>query len=124
MLSGDFDVVVADGFAGNVALKSAEGAMNVFTSVLKEEVNKANIFNKLGAFMLKPIFKKLKKRINYTEVGGSPFIGINKILIKSHGSSKAKTIYSCVEQAVSIYKSNYIGKMKEGIEKTLVDGEK
>lgn len=124
LFSGDVDVVVSDGFAGNVALKSAEGTLNVFNTILKEEIKKAGLFKKLAAMILKPVFKKLKHRVNYTEVGGSPFIGLNKILIKSHGSSKAKTIYSCVLQAVEIYKSNYIEKMKDGIKNSSITEEK
>lgn len=115
MLSGDFDVLVCDGFTGNVAMKSAEGTLNAFNSILKSEIKASGIFTKVGALMLKKTFKKLKNRINYTEVGGSPFLGLEKILIKSHGSSKAKTIYTSVLQAVEIYKSNYIEKMREGI---------
>ena len=123
MFSGDYDVIVCDGFTGNVAMKSAEGTLNIFNKILKQEINSAGLFQKLGALSLKKVFKKLKTRINYTEVGGSPFVGLNKILIKSHGSSKAGTIYSCVLQAVEIYKSNYIEKMKEGIEKSSLSGE-
>ena len=72
---------------------------------------------------MKKVFKNLKKRLNYTEVGGSPFLGINKILVKSHGSSKAKTIYSCVLQVIDIHNSNYIEKMKEGIKNSSIVGE-
>ena len=61
--------------------------------------------------------------MNYTDVGGSPFLGIDKILVKSHGSSKAKTIYSCVLQVMDIYKSNYIEKMREGIKNSSISGE-
>lgn len=123
LFMGEVDVVVCDGFAGNVALKSAEGTLNIFNKILKEEIGKAGLFQKLGALSLKKVFKKLKHRINYTEVGGSPFVGLNKILIKSHGSSKAGTICSCVEQARDIYNSHYIEKMEEGIKKSsIVEG--
>lgn len=115
LLSGKFDVLVCDGFTGNVAMKGAEGTINCFTNVLKQEIKKSGIFAKLGALSLKKTFKNLKHRINYTEVGGSPFLGLNKILIKSHGSSKAKTIYTCVLQVIEIYKSNYIETMKAKI---------
>lgn len=120
MLSGDYDVLVCDGFTGNVALKSAEGTINAFNSILKSEIKSSGLFAKFGALMLKKTFKKLKGRINYTEVGGSPFLGLQKILIKSHGSSKAKTIYTCVLQAIDIYKSNYIEKMKEGLKSSSI----
>ncbi len=106
-----------------LAMKSAEGTINTFTNVLKQEINSAGLGAKLGALALKKVFKSLKHRINYTEVGGSPFLGLNKILIKSHGSSKAKTIYTCVLQVLDIYKSNYIDKMRKGIESSSISRE-
>ena len=101
-------------------MKSAEGTINTFTNVLKQEINGAGLRAKLGALALKKVFKSLKHRINYTEVGGSPFLGLNKILIKSHGSSKAKTIYTCVLQVLEIHKSNYIEQMRKGIESSSI----
>lgn len=124
LFSGECDVAVCDGFTGNVAMKSAEGVLNAFTKVLKQEIKSAGLFQKIGALFLKKTFKKLNSRINYTEVGGSPFVGLNKILIKSHGSSKAKTIYTCVLQAREIHNSSFIQKMKEGIEKSSLVEEK
>ena len=123
MFSGDYDVLVCDGFTGNVAMKAAEGTLNTFTSVLKSEVKSAGLGAKIGALLMKKVFKNLKKKLNYTEVGGSPFLGIDKILVKSHGSSKAKTIYSCVLQVLDIHKSNYIEKMREGIKNSNLAGE-
>ena len=123
MFSGEYDVLVCDGFTGNVAMKSAEGTLNTFMSVLKQEVKAGSLKAKIGALFMKKVFKNLKKRLNYTEVGGSPFLGINKILVKSHGSSKAKTIYSCVLQVIDIHNSNYIEKMKEGIKNSSIVGE-
>ena len=115
MLSGDYDVLVCDGFTGNVALKSAEGTMNTLMGVLKQEIQNGGVKSKIGYLFMKKALKNLKRRLNYTEVGGSPFLGINKILVKSHGSSKAKTIYACVRQVIDIHNSNYIEKMREGI---------
>lgn len=124
MFSGDYDVLVCDGFTGNVAMKSAEGTMNTFMTLLKDEVDKGGLKTKLGALFMKKAFKNIKRQLNYTDVGGSPFLGLNKILIKSHGSSKAKTIYSCVLQIIDIYNSNYIEKMREGIKNSSIAGEK
>ena len=124
MLSGDYDVLVADGFTGNVAMKSAEGTIKAFMQILKNEVADSGLKGKLGPLMMKGVFKKIKARMNYTDVGGSPFLGLNKILIKSHGSSKAKTIYSCVLQVIDIYKSNYIENMREGIKNSSIAEEK
>lgn len=124
LFSGENDVIVCDGFTGNVAMKSAEGTLNAFKSIMKEEINSSGLFQKLGALSLKKVFKRLNKRLNYTEVGGSPFVGLNKILIKSHGSSKANTIFSCVVQAIEIHKSNFIENMREGIKNSSLAGEK
>lgn len=124
MFSGNYDVLVCDGFTGNVAMKSAEGTMNTFMTLLKNEVKNGSVKTKIGALCMKKAFKNIKKQLNYTEVGGSPFLGLNKILIKSHGSSKAKTIYSCVLQVIDIYNSNYIEKMREGIKNSSIAGEK
>ena len=124
MLSGDFDVLVADGFTGNVAMKSAEGTIKAFKTVLKNEIMKGGLGAKLGGALLKKTFKNLNAHLNYTDVGGSPFLGLEKILIKSHGSSKAKTIYSCVLQIIDIHKSNYIENMREGIKNSSIAGDK
>lgn len=123
MLSGDYDVLVCDGFTGNVALKSAEGTMNTLMGVLKQEIQNGGVKSKIGYLFMKKALKNLKRRLNYTEVGGSPFLGINKILVKSHGSSKAKTIYACVRQVIDIHNSNYIEKMREGIKNSSMVGE-
>ncbi len=124
MLSGDYDVLVADGFTGNVAMKSAEGTLNTIMEVLKQEIVAGGLKSKLGYMLMKKSLKNMKAKLNYTEVGGSPFLGLNKILIKSHGSSKAKTIYSCVLQIADIHRSNYIEKMREGIKNSSIAGEK
>ena len=123
MLSGDYDGLVCDGFTGNVALKSAEGTMNTLMGVLKQEIQNGGVKSKIGYLFMKKALKNLKRRLNYTEVGGSPFLGINKILVKSHGSSKAKTIYACVRQVIDIHNSNYIEKMREGIKNSSMVGE-
>lgn len=123
MFSGNYDVLVADGFTGNVAMKSAEGTINAFMDILKQEIKGGGLRAKLGYLFMKKAFKNLKKRLNYTEVGGSPFLGIEKILVKSHGSSKAKTIYTSVKQVIDIHNSNYIEKMREGIKNSSMAGE-
>lgn len=122
MFSGNYDVLVSDGFAGNIALKTAEGTMNAFMEMLKQEIKGGGVRAKIGYLFMKPAFKKLKSRMNYTDVGGSPFLGIDKILVKSHGSSKAKTIYACVNQVIRIHNSGYIEKMREGIKNSSMVG--
>jgi len=114
LLSGVVDVVVTDGFAGNVALKSTEGAVaNVF-KIIKKSIKDSGLFAKLGAAMMKKVFKNIKSRMDYNALGGSPFLGINKIVVKSHGTSKAETILSCVKQVKEIHESKFIEKLREG----------
>lgn len=115
ILSGTVDIVVADGFAGNVALKATEGAvLNVF-KLIKNSIKEAGPFAKIGAGLLKNVFKELKSRMDYNGLGGSPFLGVNKIVLKTHGTSTAETILSCVKQVRDIHNSGYIEKLRAGL---------
>ena len=98
ILSGDADVVIADGFDGNIALKSAEGTANAVFSLLKQGI-KGSFRAKLGALFLKPVFKDLKKKLDYNEHGGAAFLGVKKPVVKAHGASKAKSICGAILQA-------------------------
>jgi glycerol-3-phosphate acyltransferase PlsX len=98
MLSGDYDVVVSDGFAGNVALKATEGAVNVIFSALKEEIM-ASTSAKLGSLFMKKSFKKLKARLDYNKKGGAVLLGMEKVIVKAHGSSKVEAFKNAVLQA-------------------------
>jgi len=97
-LSGDYDVLVCDGFTGNVLLKSVEGAISLVMGELKSAF-KSSVFSMMGACLAKGGIKKIKGKLDYHKYGGSPFIGCNKTIIKSHGSSKAVTILASIEQA-------------------------
>lgn len=98
ILSGDFDVIVCDGFAGNVVLKYTEGLAQVLVGMLKDELM-SDFRSKLGAGMAKPAFARFKKKMDYTEYGGAPLLGINGGIIKAHGSSNAKAFASALTQA-------------------------
>ncbi len=102
MISGVCDVCVCDGFAGNVLLKNTEGVAMALFKLLKEEFMKS-FKTKLGAVLLKDGLKSIKKRFDYTEVGGAPFLGINGIMIKAHGSSDAKAVKNAIRQAKLLY---------------------
>lgn len=104
IMSGKYDVVVADGFAGNVLLKSTEGALKLMMGELKKAV-KRNLFSKLGALCMKKSFKEMKKTYDFDVYGGSPFLGCKKIIIKSHGSSKAAAIIASIKQVLTLYKN-------------------
>ena len=92
-MTGEFDVVVTDGFTGNVVLKFGEGAGKLVKTLLKDAVTKGGIRAKIGALLLAPALKKyLAKPMDYAEYGGAPLLGINGGLIICHGASKANKV--------------------------------
>ncbi len=98
---GVVDVVVTDGFTGNVALKSAEGAARLVGRWVKETLN-GTLNAKLGALLMAPGLKKLKDRIDPSSVNGGVFLGINGVVVKSHGGSDARGVASAVKMAASL----------------------
>lgn len=120
--NGDTKVLVCDGFIGNTVLKMYEGVtVNIF-KMLKKEILSGTL-TKLGGLLLKPVFKNFKKKFDYSEYGGSPFMGINGICIKAHGSSNAKAFKNAIKQAEKCYEYKIIDKMIEELNK-LNAGEK
>ncbi|MCL1842429.1 MAG: phosphate acyltransferase PlsX [Defluviitaleaceae bacterium] len=99
ILAGGVDVAVCDGFTGNVVLKFTEGFAKTMMGMIKEELM-SSALSKIGAFMAKGAFKNLKKRFDYREVGGAPFLGLKQIVIKAHGSSDALAIQNAIRQCV------------------------
>lgn len=116
LLSGDFDVVAADGFDGNVALKSIEGAAALMMGLLKENLM-ANPRAKLGALLAKPALHTLKRKLDYTEYGGAPLLGLCGGVIKAHGSSNARAFRSAILQAVRLVDADVVRRVGEGIER-------
>ncbi|PYZ97983.1 phosphate acyltransferase [Alteribacter lacisalsi] len=107
LLNGAADVVVCDGFSGNLVLKSIEGtALSIF-SLLKEELT-SSLKNKLAAGVLKPSFKQIKMKLDYSEYGGAGLFGLNAPVIKAHGSSDARGIFSAVRQARTMHNENVV----------------
>ena len=104
-LSGNYDLVVCDGFSGNVLLKSTEGACLEMLKLLKKAFTK-NLKNKLGALLLKKDIYAIKDYMDYNNYGGGVMLGVNKTIVKAHGSSKATSIYNCVKQAYNMEKNN------------------
>ena len=98
LVRGTFNVIVCDGFVGNIILKFAEALAEWLITSLKGEVNK-NILATLGALAMKPVFRSFKKRIDYAEYGGAPLLGLNGVCIICHGSSNAKAISSAIRVA-------------------------
>ncbi len=112
--AGVADVIVTDGFAGNIALKLTEGmAISIF-SLLKEELIK-NTRTKLGAALLKPELKKMKNRMDYREYGGAPLLGIKRPVVKAHGSSDAYAIKNGIKQLVKFVENDVIKVIEDNI---------
>jgi glycerol-3-phosphate acyltransferase PlsX len=98
---GDVDVVVCDGFVGNVALKLSEGLAKSVTNLLKRELMNNGIMPKIGAKLSMPAFRSFKKIVDYAEYGGAPLLGLKGIAIVCHGKSSAKAITSALTMANS-----------------------
>lgn len=120
ILSGDFDVVVCDGFDGNIALKASEGAVGTVMKLIKDGVMSGGLGAKIGALLLKPVFKSIKSRVDYNEKGGACFLGVKKVVIKSHGSSKSTSIKASILQAKELAELRICDSIAEGISKLTV----
>ncbi len=115
VLKGNVDVVVCDGFAGNVCLKTLEGTVELLFGAIKKEV-KASVLAKIGyGVFMKGAFKKVKARLDYKKFGGAPLLGTAKIVIKCHGNSKASSIANAIEQVVTLHKNGMIENISEAV---------
>ncbi|MBQ3047589.1 MAG: phosphate acyltransferase PlsX [Clostridia bacterium] len=116
VLKGTVDVVVADGYAGNICLKTIEGTAEILFGELKQ-ITKKSLKNKLGALLLKKSLYGLKNKYDVKKVGGAPLLGVNKIVLKCHGNSKAECVATTIEQAYTLASNNLIEKVKKQVEK-------
>lgn len=98
LLTGDYDVVVCDGFSGNVLVKSVEGTAVELLKKLKKDIFSRTLY-KVGALLMKRMFEEEKRFMNYQNYGGSVLLGTSKVVVKGHGSSKAVAVTKCIEQA-------------------------
>ena len=118
---GTVDVVVCDGFVGNVVLKLAEGVVNVLVDSVKEGIMKGGFTAKLGALLLKPVLITLKKKMDHTEHGGAPLLGVNGVFLIAHGSSKAKEINTAVRIARNLVEHDIIESIQKSLETEGID---
>lgn len=109
---GEVDVLVCDGFVGNVVLKMAEGVSKSVLNIMKKEIF-SSFTAKIGALILAPTFKKLKKRFDYSEVGGAPFLGLKGLVVKAHGSSDSNAIKGAINQCVKFNELEIVNKIEE-----------
>lgn len=113
-LTDQYDVLVADGFVGNVLLKSVEGTASMVMKSLKNAIM-GSTSAKIGSLFMKKAFGKLKNDMDYHGKGGAPFLGVEKILIKGHGSSNAKAVKVAIYQIMRMVESKLVDSIKSGI---------
>ena len=116
LLSGNYQVVVADGFSGNVLVKTTEGTALELLGKLKKEIFSRTLY-KLGALLMKKMFADMKEFMNYQNYGGSVLLGTSKVVVKGHGSSKAVAVEKCIEQAYKMEVSGLSAKIETEIAK-------
>ncbi len=108
LMYGDVEIVVADGFSGNIALKAVEGCGKTVSAVLKQEF-KRNLSSKLAYVCARKQINKLRGMLDYAKLGGSVFLGLKKVVVKTHGNSKANAICPSVVQAVDACRHDLVG---------------
>ena len=111
---GDVDVVVCDGFSGNVLIKSIEGTAMFMGSAMKKMFKK-NIFSKIGYLLCKSGVKDMMKLLDYREIGGTQFVGIKKPVIKAHGSSDALAFRNAVRQAMEAANGDFTSDLEQAL---------
>ncbi len=105
-MSGNYDIVVADGFYGNILLKSVEGTAMFVLDQLKEQI-KNSFSAKIGALFMKKAFKNLKGKLNYNSYGGAAFLGVKKLVVKGHGASDSLAFLKSIEQVITLHQKDY-----------------
>ena len=123
LMYGDIDVMVADGFTGNIAIKSVEGCGKAVSSIMKREF-KRNIFAKLRALLCMDIIKKIRGGLDYEAVGGAMFLGLQKAVVKGHGNSKARGFAVCIAQAANAVRGKMVEKISESLATVMAAEEK
>ena len=112
VLGGKFDVIVCDGFVGNILLKFAEGVGKTAMQIMKEELPKG-VHGKIGSLLLRPNFKKVKERMDADEYGGALLLGVAGICVIAHGSSRASSIANAIRVARDAVTNQVLDRLKE-----------
>ena len=122
LFGGDVDVVVTDGFTGNVLLKSSEAVAKLMTDVLKEQLT-SSLLTSIGALLAKPAFAALKKMMDPAEVGAAPLLGIDGLVFVGHGRSDSRAITNAIKVADQAVKANLLQALKENIQNEISKAE-
>lgn len=107
IMLGDCDVAVSDGFSGNIALKSMEGCGKLVLGIMKKEFS-ATLRSKIGYLFMKKAIKNMRGQLDFEKVGGALLLGLKKVVVKSHGSSKPQTIAAAIANAANIYRGGLV----------------
>jgi glycerol-3-phosphate acyltransferase PlsX len=125
VLSGAFDVVVCDGFVGNVLLKFAEAVGESVLQILREELPQG-ILGKLGVLLLRPNLKRIKQRVDHAEHGGALLLGVDGIVVISHGSSRSPSVFNAIRLAKEAVDNQVLAQIQSQYKKAtapVADGE-
>ena len=114
-LNGEADVVVADGFSGNIFLKSSEGIAKIMSSMIKKAF-KRNLWSKIGYLHVRKGMKEMSETLDYKKTGGAMLLGINGNVVKAHGSSDADAFYHALCVAKKLAEKDVVNQIKKGIE--------
>jgi len=117
VFSGDVDVIVTDGFTGNVMLKLSEGLTEAMLSMIKRELT-ASAVTKAGAVLAKPAFQNIKKKLDYSEYGGAPLLGVRRIVVIGHGRSNARAIRNAIRSVKEFSENHASERIEQGIAET------
>ena len=105
------DIIVCDGFVGNVILKFMEGVAGTLMDIIKQEIY-GDFRSKIGGLLAKPAFRRVKKKMDYNEVGGAPLLGVRGNVVKAHGSCKGHAMACAIRQAVQMIEGDVVGKIE------------
>ena len=117
VFSGMVDVIVTDGFTGNVMLKLSEGLTEAMLSMIKRELT-ASAVTKAGAVLAKPAFRNIKRRLDYSEYGGAPLLGVSRIVVVGHGRSNARAIRNAIRNVKEFSENRASERIEKGIAET------
>ena len=116
-MSGEVDVMVADGFAGNALLKGTEGAVAAVLSIMKKSI-KSHLMSKIGYLFMKQAFNDVRARVDIIgKHAGSPLLGCKKLVVKNHGSCKRNNICASIEQTIKLHENHLIEKIEQSLAK-------
>ena len=120
LMYGDIDVMVCDGFTGNIATKSVEGCGKAVSTILKREY-KRNLWSMICALISKKVIKRIRGGLDYEACGGATFLGLSKAVVKGHGNSKARGFAICIEQAANAARGGMVDNIKKMIDSVDMD---